>query len=1147
MKLSRRQFLAAGGAGLLAWSQKDLSLAVLKPVTDVENPLEFYPNRGWEKVYRDQYRVDGSFTWVCSPNCTHECRLRAFTRNGVVLRTEQNYDNQRISDLYGNRATHHWNPRACANGFTFQRRMYGPYRLRYPMVRRGWKRWADDGFPELNEANKKKYMFDARGSDTFVRVSWDDVYTYAAKGFIQVAKTYSGEAGKRRLVAQGHSPEMFTHWDGAGTRTIKFRGGMGLLGVIGKYGMYRFANTMALVDSHVRGVEPKKARGGRAWANYTWHGDQAPGHPFVHGLQTSDCDFNDLRATKLLIAMGKNLVENKRADSHFSIEGIERGTKMIVVAPEYSPPATKADYWIPIRPQTDAALLLGVTKILIDRGWYDAEFVKGFTDFPLLVRTDTLRRLQPRDVIAGYRNQDISAGPSFLIQGLKPKQRETIGDFMVWDNTRNEAVPITRDDVGRNLAEKGIDPVLEGRFTVRTVDGKDVEVMTLFEMYKNYHLKDYDLESVHEITHCPKDLITRFAKDLATIKPAAIHVGEGINHWFHATEINRATYLPMMLTGNIGRPGAGSHTWAGNYKAGLFQGSKWSGPGFKGWIGEDPFAPNLDPTVDGKAIKTRLTIKDEEPAYWNYGDKALAVDTPKYGRKVFTGKTHMPTPTKALWFSNVNLFNNAKWLYEMLKNVNPNVEMIVTSEIEMTSSAEYSDILLPANTWMEFEQPEITGSCSNPFLQIWKGGVKPIYETRDDILILAQMARKMGELLDDKRFVDYWKFALEGKGEVYIQRLLDSSTTTRGYRYQDIMDGKYGEPGVALMLFRSYPRIPFLEQIEDSIPFYSPTGRLQAYNDEPEIIEYGENFVVHREGPEATPYLPNVIVSSNPYVRPDDYGISKDHMGWDERQVRNVKLSWKETKKTKNALWEAGYQFLCLTPKSRHTTHSSWQVTDWNFIWTSSFSDPYRMDRRQPGVAESQVQMNPEAAKDLGLNEGDYVYVDANPADRPYMGWKPDDPFYKVARLMLRVKFNKAYPYGVVMIKHGAWCATEKTVKAHETRADGRAVSADTGYQASYRYGSHQSITRAWLMPMHQLDTLFHKAKVFMSFLFGGEADNHAINTVPKETLVKITKAEDGGLGGRGVWAPATTGFSPGEESKFMNRYLEGTVQVKRG
>ena len=31
--------------------------------------------------------------------------------------------------------------------------------------------------------------------------------------------------------------------------------------------------------------------------------------------------------------------------------------------------------------------------------------------------------------------------------------------------------------------------------------------------------------------------------------------------------------------------------------------------------------------------------------------------------------------------------------------------------------------------------------------------------------------------------------------------------------------------------------------------------------------------------------------------------------------------------------------------------------------------------------------MNPQAAKDLGINEGDYVYVDANPRDRPYVGW----------------------------------------------------------------------------------------------------------------------------------------------------------------
>ncbi|MBI3628622.1 MAG: hypothetical protein HY217_03385 [Candidatus Rokubacteria bacterium] len=63
-----------------------------------------------------------------------------------------------------------------------------------------------------------------------------------------------------------------------------------------------------------------------------------------------------------------------------------------------------------------------------------------------------------------------------------------------------------------------------------------------------------------------------------------------------------------------------------------------------------------------------------------------------------------------------------------------------------------------------------------------------------------------------------------------------------------------------------------------------------------------------------------------------------------------------------------------------------------------------------------------------------------------------------------------------------------------------------------------------------------------MGFIFGGEADNHALNTVPKETLVKITKAEDGGLGGRGVWKPATTGYTPDNESDFTKRYLAGEL-----
>jgi nitrate reductase alpha subunit len=82
---------------------------------------------------------------------------------------------------------------------------------------------------------------------------------------------------------------------------------------------------------------------------------------------------------------------------------------------------------------------------------------------------------------------------------------------------------------------------------------------------------------------------------------------------------------------------------------------------------------------------------------------------------------------------------------------------------------------------------------------------------------------------------------------------------------------------------------------------------------------------------------------------------------------------------------------------------------------------------------------------------------------------------------------------------------------------------------------------------MHQTDNLFHKAKAVTAFIYGFEADNHGINTVPKETLIKIEKAEAGGMDGTGIWEPATTGYSPASESTFMTKYLNGEATKVRG
>ena len=134
MELSRRRFLeACAMASGSIWLGSGAPGCAFAPV-NVANPLGEYPDRGWEKVYLDQYHYDSTFTWLCAPNDTHMCRLRAFVRNGVMLRSEQNYDHDRCGDLYGNHATKAWNPRGCPKGYTMQRRIYGPYRLKGPLT-----------------------------------------------------------------------------------------------------------------------------------------------------------------------------------------------------------------------------------------------------------------------------------------------------------------------------------------------------------------------------------------------------------------------------------------------------------------------------------------------------------------------------------------------------------------------------------------------------------------------------------------------------------------------------------------------------------------------------------------------------------------------------------------------------------------------------------------------------------------------------------------------------------------------------------------------------------------------------------------------------------------------------------------------------
>ncbi|MFN0123036.1 MAG: twin-arginine translocation signal domain-containing protein, partial [Blastocatellia bacterium] len=250
-ELSRRDFLqtvsAAGFSALAASATRTWALDA------VGNPLAQYPDRGWERVYRDLWKYDTKYTFTCAPNDTHNCLLNAYVRQGVITRIGPTMRYGEAKDLNGRGASHRWDPRVCQKGLALTRRFYSDRRVNQCMVRAGYKRWVEAGFPRDHDGRPPSEYFQ-RARDEWVRMPHDEAAKIVAAALKNIAETYTGEEGKRRLKAQHYDEATIEATQGIGTQVLKFRGGMPLLGMTRVFGLYRMANSMALLDAHIRQV-----------------------------------------------------------------------------------------------------------------------------------------------------------------------------------------------------------------------------------------------------------------------------------------------------------------------------------------------------------------------------------------------------------------------------------------------------------------------------------------------------------------------------------------------------------------------------------------------------------------------------------------------------------------------------------------------------------------------------------------------------------------------------------------------------------------------------------------------------------------------------------------------------------------------------
>jgi nitrate reductase alpha subunit len=570
------------------------------------------------------------------------------------------------------------------------------------------------------------------------------------------------------------------------------------------------------------------------------------------------------------------------------------------------------------------------------------------------------------------------------------------------------------------------------------------------------------------------------------------------------------------------------------------------------WAFENPFDHEPDMT---KPAKTNRYLRFESAHFYSHLDEPL-----RGGNKLFTGKTHVPVPTKAVCVAGSNsILGNAKGAYNIIMNGlrTGRIEMYVASDWWWTMTCEYADVVFGVDSWCEDKFPDMTASITNPFLQVRPRTPLPrIFETKADVQIPSGIAKALSRLLQDPRFEEHWKYIYEGLPELYFQRGLDAGNATKGYQFS-LLEGAAKEGVPALIMSRTQPKVMGYEQIYESKPWYTKTGRLEFYRDEDEWLEYGEAVPVHREPVDATPYEPNAIVarvdaSSRDLFKlmgePERYGMDRQHSLEDqeERQTRNVIYTPDELIQKAHPLMKSGFTHVLYTPKYRHGAHTTPVDTDIIAAWFGPFGDPYRRDKRMPYVSEGYMDLNPLDAKKMNIEEGDYVSVQGDPKYEPFKGWQDRPDEAKVANLVLRVRYYPGMPPDTARIWFHMYQSSHGTVKAHEKRSDGLAKNELTNYQSMFRYGGHQALTKGWLRPTLLTDSMARKDIAGQLIGQGFEPDVHCANGAPRESFVKIKKVEDGGLDGKGLWRPATLGIRPTYESESYKKYLQGGF-FKRG
>ncbi len=260
----------------------------------------------------------------CAHNCGSRHVLVAHKWKDVIVRLSTDVGSYQKDGFYGKDTPEEPQLRACMRGRAYRHRIYSAERLLYPMMRVG-----------------------ERGEGKFKRVSWDEALNFV----VNKMKLIKNKYGSQAILDQAY----------AGS----------------SYGVLHKSDQIEGLQARLLGMFACRTS---SWSVPSFQGTTTSSN-WTFGTISDGNEDDTFQHSKLIIFWGWNPAYTFHGGNtvYFMRMAKQNGCKFVVIDPQYTDSAAVYDaWWIPVRPNTDAAMMAGMAHYIFTNNLHDQAFIDQF-------------------------------------------------------------------------------------------------------------------------------------------------------------------------------------------------------------------------------------------------------------------------------------------------------------------------------------------------------------------------------------------------------------------------------------------------------------------------------------------------------------------------------------------------------------------------------------------------------------------------------------------------------------------------------------------------------------------------------------------------------------------------------------------------